>query len=112
MAGTLRRPQTPSQSIPRTGLLTSDRARAALVGEPARPLPVCPHPVQFMVSTVELTEEELVRKGPTYTGGFVGGTIGSFIPSLWGAGQLSLSSVVFFMIGGFVGIWIAYRLFA
>ena len=52
-----------------------------------------------------------MRKGPTYTGGFVGGTIGSFIPSLWGAGQLSLSSIVFFMIGGFVGIWIAYRRF-
>jgi len=52
-----------------------------------------------------------VRKGPTYTGGFVGGTIASFIPTLWGAGQLSVSSVVFFMIGGFVGIWIAYRLF-
>ena len=85
---------------------------AALAGGLARPLPVCPHPVQFMVSTVDLTEEELVRKGPTYTGGFVGGTIGSFTPSLWGAGQLSLSSVVFFVIGGFVAIWIAYRLFA
>ena len=52
-----------------------------------------------------------MRKGPTYAGGFVGGTIGSFIPSLWGAGQLSLSSVALFMIGGFVGIWVAYRLF-
>ncbi len=52
-----------------------------------------------------------MRKGPTYLGGFVGGTIGSFVPSLWGAGQLSLSSVVLFMIGGFVGIWIAYRRF-
>jgi uncharacterized protein YcfJ len=68
-------------------------------------------PCNFLVSTVELTEEEPVRKGPTYTGGFVGATIGSFIPSLWGAGQLSLSSVVFFMIGGFIGIWIAYRRF-
>lgn len=64
-----------------------------------------------MVSTVEPAEEELVRTGPTYAGGFVGGTIGSFVPSLWGAGQLSLSSVLFFMIGGFVGIWITYRLF-
>jgi hypothetical protein len=64
-----------------------------------------------MVSAVELTEDGLVRKGPTYIGGFVGGLIGSFIPSLWGAGQLSISSVVFFMIGGFFGIWIAYRLF-
>jgi uncharacterized membrane protein YeaQ/YmgE (transglycosylase-associated protein family) len=67
--------------------------------------------MQFMVSAVELTEEELVRKGPTYIGGFVGGFIASFIPSLWGAGQFSLSSVAFFMIGGFLGIWIAYRLF-
>ena len=75
-------------------------------------LPVRPHPLQFVFSTVELTEEERVRKGPTYTGGFVGGTIGSFIPTLWGAGQLSLPSVAFFMIGGFVGIWLAYRLFA
>lgn len=64
-----------------------------------------------MVSTVESTEDELVRKGPTYTGGFVGGTIGSFIPTLWGAGQFSLSSILFFMIGGFIGIWVAYRYF-
>ncbi len=42
---------------------------------------------------------------------FVGGLIGSFIPSLWGAGQLSISSVVFFMIGGLFGIWIAHRVF-
>jgi hypothetical protein len=65
-----------------------------------------------MMYRVELTDQGIVRKGPTYVGGFVGGTIGSFIPSLWGAGQLSLSSVVFFMLGGFVGIWIAYRQFA
>jgi hypothetical protein len=59
-----------------------------------------------------LAEDDLVRKGPTYTGGFVGGLIGSFIPSIWGAGQLSMSSTLFFVIGGFVGIWVAYRLFA
>lgn len=43
-------------------------------------------------------------------GGFVGSCIGSFIPGLWGAGQLSISSLVFFVIGGLVGIWLAYRL--
>lgn len=64
-----------------------------------------------MVSALELTEDGFVRKGPTYTGGFVGGTIGSFIPSLWGAGQLTMSSIVFFVIGGLFGIWLAYRLF-
>jgi hypothetical protein len=48
-----------------------------------------------MVSAVEMTEGGLVRKGPTYIGGFVGGFVASFIPSLWEAGQFSLSSVVF-----------------
>ena len=37
---------------------------------------------------------------------------GSFIPSLWGAGQLSMSAIAFFVIGGMVGIWFAYRLVA
>lgn len=80
-------------------------------GVPRRASAVRPEPPQFIVSAVELSEDGLVRKGPTYTGGFVGGFIGSFIPSLWGAGQLSISSVLFFMIGGFFGIWVAYRLF-
>jgi uncharacterized membrane protein YeaQ/YmgE (transglycosylase-associated protein family) len=74
-------------------------------------LSLCPDKLQFIVSTVELTEDGLVRKGPTYIGGLVGGLIASLIPSLWGAGQFSFSSVVLFMIGGFLGIWIAYRLF-
>jgi len=43
-------------------------------------------------------------------GGFVGSFVGSLIPSLWGAGQLSISSLVFFVIGGIVGVWLAYRL--
>ena len=51
-----------------------------------------------------------MRKGPTYMGGFVGSFVGSLIPSLWGAGQLSISSLVFFVIGGIVGVWLAYRL--
>ncbi|MGB8878358.1 MAG: hypothetical protein WCD11_18685 [Solirubrobacteraceae bacterium] len=42
----------------------------------------------------------------------MGSLLGSFVPSLWGAGQLTTSSIVFFMVGGFVGIWVAYRLFA
>ena len=64
-----------------------------------------------MLTVVDETEDGGVRTGPTYIGGFVGGLIGSFIPSLWGAGQLSMASLVFFMLGGFFGIWIAYRLF-
>jgi len=40
----------------------------------------------------------------------VGLTIGSFVPSLWGAGQLSLSSLLFGAAGGIAGIWVAARL--
>jgi hypothetical protein len=50
-------------------------------------------------------------RGPTYTGGSVGGILGSFVPALWGAGELSMWSLLFFMIGGILGVWIAYRLF-
>jgi uncharacterized membrane protein YeaQ/YmgE (transglycosylase-associated protein family) len=53
-----------------------------------------------------------MRKGPTYIGGFVGSFGGSFIPSIWGAGQLSASSIALFVIGGITGVWVAYRLFA
>jgi uncharacterized membrane protein YeaQ/YmgE (transglycosylase-associated protein family) len=58
-----------------------------------------------------MSDKPSMSKGPTYVGGFVGGLIGSFVPSLWGAGQFSVSSIVFFMIGGFLGVWIAYRRF-
>jgi hypothetical protein len=40
----------------------------------------------------------------------VGSFGGSFIPSLWGAGQLSLASLALFVIGGIAGVWVAYRL--
>lgn len=73
--------------------------------------PVCPRSRLPMGSGVEWTEDGVMSKGPTYVGGFAGSLVGSFIPSLWGAGQLSMSSIAFFMIGGFVGIWVAYRLF-
>ncbi len=51
-----------------------------------------------------------MRKGPTYMGGSLGSIGGSMVPGLWGAGQLSLWSLLFFMIGGFAGVWVTYRL--
>lgn len=41
---------------------------------------------------------------------FVGSTVGSFIPNLWGAGFLSFSSIIFSAIGGLLGIWLGYKL--
>ncbi len=52
----------------------------------------------------------MMRKGPTYVGGFVGSLIGSMVPSLWGDGQLSIASLLLFVIGGILGVWCAYRL--
>ncbi len=41
---------------------------------------------------------------------FVGSTIGGLIPNLWGAGFLSISSVIFTALGGLTGIWLAYKI--
>lgn len=41
---------------------------------------------------------------------FIGSTIGSFVPLLWGGESLSLSSIIFSGIGGLVGIYVGYRI--
>ena len=43
-------------------------------------------------------------------GTFLGSTMGSYFPVLWGGSLLSLSSILFGMIGGVLGIIFAYRL--
>lgn len=41
----------------------------------------------------------------------VGGTIGGYIPSLWGADSMfSFSSILFSAIGSIVGIYIGFRI--
>lgn len=39
-----------------------------------------------------------------------GGFIGSFVPDLWGAGEFSFASIIFSAIGGFLGIWLGFKL--
>lgn len=43
-------------------------------------------------------------------GMIIGSVVGSYIPSLWGGGVLSLSSFIFGTFGSIGGIWIAFRL--
>jgi hypothetical protein len=43
-------------------------------------------------------------------GMFLGSSMGSYIPALWGGSLLSLSSIFFSVIGGIVGIWLGYLL--
>ena len=40
----------------------------------------------------------------------VGSTLGSWLPSLWGASWMSFTSVLLSGVGGIVGIWAGYRL--
>jgi hypothetical protein len=43
-------------------------------------------------------------------GMFLGSTIGSYIPLLWGGSLFSVSSIVFSVIGGILGVLGGYRL--
>jgi len=38
-----------------------------------------------------------------------GMTVGSFVPSLWGGSQMSLSSVAFCVVGGVAGVMLGAR---
>jgi len=41
---------------------------------------------------------------------FIGSTIGSFIPLLWGENAFAFSSIILSGIGGLIGIWIGFRM--
>lgn len=45
-----------------------------------------------------------------WVGVFVGSTVGSYIPSLWGAGLLSFSSIILGTVGALAGLWIGFKL--
>jgi hypothetical protein len=43
-------------------------------------------------------------------GMLIGSTIGGLIPALWGSELLSFSAILGNLIGGVLGIWIAYKI--
>ena len=48
-------------------------------------------------------------QGLIWIGLFVGTTIGGYLPTLWGAGFLSVQSVLLSAVGGIFGIWAGYK---
>jgi hypothetical protein len=44
-----------------------------------------------------------------YLGAGVGGTIGGFLPGLWGASDFSGWGILLSTVGGLLGIWLAYK---
>jgi uncharacterized membrane protein YeaQ/YmgE (transglycosylase-associated protein family) len=49
-------------------------------------------------------------QGRIWLGVLIGSTVGGIIPDLWGAGLLSYSSLVLSAVGGFVGLWLVYKM--
>ena len=45
-----------------------------------------------------------------WLGMVVGSVIGGFIPSIWGAGVLSFSSIILSAVGAMVGIYVVFKL--
>lgn len=41
---------------------------------------------------------------------FIGSTAGSYLPTLWGDGVLSATSIILSFMGGALGIWAGYKL--
>ena len=50
------------------------------------------------------------QKTIIYLGLFIGSTIGSFIPTLWGDTMFSIAAILFSGVGGIIGIIISYKL--
>jgi len=51
-----------------------------------------------------------MSKGLVYLSIFIFGTIGSYVPTWFGAGFFSFASIVGSLIGSFAGIWVAVKL--
>jgi hypothetical protein len=54
--------------------------------------------------------KEIMTKKFVWIGMFVGSSIGNMLPTLWGGDAISLSGVMFALAGGFIGIWVGYRI--
>jgi hypothetical protein len=44
-----------------------------------------------------------------WLGFFVGSTVGNMLPTMWGDDLLSVSGIVFSVLGGILGMWAGYR---
>jgi len=49
------------------------------------------------------------RKTLCYIGGGIGSTAGGYLPSLWGTGIFSGWSILLSLVGGILGVWLAYK---
>jgi hypothetical protein len=50
------------------------------------------------------------RKTIIWIGMSIGSVVGGYIPNLWGANFLSMSSIFLTAVGGIAGIWLGFKL--
>ncbi|MFA6601944.1 MAG: hypothetical protein WCT02_03770 [Candidatus Paceibacterota bacterium] len=50
------------------------------------------------------------RKTLTWIGVFVGGTVGGYVPVLFGAEMFSFAAIIGNTVGGILGIWAGFKL--
>lgn len=51
----------------------------------------------------------MYNKSLIMIGALVGSTAGAYLPSLWGAGVFTFSSVVASLVGGILGMWLGVK---
>jgi len=68
------------------------------------PLPGCVRAAVPVTMRLAMKSKTMIMIGLV-----VGSSLGGYIPSLWGDGGLSMASVLFGAIGGFLGIWGGYK---
>jgi len=51
-------------------------------------------------------------KGVYYLAAFIGSIVGAYIPTLWGAGLISFSSIIFSTLGALAGFIIVWKWFS
>jgi hypothetical protein len=55
--------------------------------------------------------EPMSNRSLYFLGAGIGGTVGGFLPGLWGVSDFSGQGILLSTIGGLVGIWAAHRFF-
>ena len=53
---------------------------------------------------------DMSTKTTIWIGVFIGGTIGGYIPYLWGAGFLSFSSLLLSALGSLAGLYLGFKI--
>jgi len=64
-----------------------------------------------MSISLSMIEWIMPSKTAYYIAAIFGSILGGFVPTIWGAGFLSISSLIFSTLGALLGIYLVYKFF-